>query len=399
MQNPPVFTPSATSAFSSSQDHTAPVQGASIEVHALQRQFGSFQALRQIDFTLPAGRVLALLGPSGCGKSTLLKLLAGLDRPSSGSIAFAGRVVADAATFVAPQQRKLGMVFQDYALWPHMSVGGNVGFALRMQGVRGHALQERVDRVLQQVGLADMASRSPSALSGGQQQRVALARAIVAQPSVLLFDEPLSNLDRDLRESLCGEMRQLLRDMGTTAVYVTHDHEEACLIADEVAVMFQGEIAQRCSPQQLWGAPATVQVARFLKLGALLPAWSDGHTIGLAQQHDVQVLASLPAQHINHTGTVQAGVQRMMGHLLVPDDAVTLKPAPTAEEVRAGVLSAQVVEQHYTSGRYKTRLQLCGADQAHDVHAWTRERLPVREGHVALQLDMAQLRWFASQTT
>lgn len=374
--------------------------GASIEVQQLKRQFGTFQALRGIDFSLPAGRVLALLGPSGCGKSTLLKLLAGLDRPSSGSISLSGRLVADAKAFVPPQQRKLGMVFQDYALWPHMSVAGNVGFALRMQGVGGHELDMRVERVLQQVGLAGMSKRAPSALSGGQQQRVALARAIVAQPALLLFDEPLSNLDRDLRESLCGEIGQLLREMGTTAVYVTHDHEEACAIADEVAVMFQGQIAQRSSAQQLWGAPAHIDVARFLKLGALLPAWTDGQTMGLADTDAAgsHHLPSWPAAWLRHAGAGHVGAaQRVPGHVLVPDDAIRLTAVHSDQDSNALVLAAQVVEQQYTSGRYRTRLQLVGAGPDHHVHAWTRERLSQAQGSVALQVDPAQMRWFAAQ--
>ncbi|WP_240754535.1 ABC transporter ATP-binding protein [Lampropedia aestuarii] len=383
---------------------SAPISqlGASIEVQQLKRQFGTFEALRGIDFSLPAGRVLALLGPSGCGKSTLLKLLAGLDRPSSGSISLGGRLVADAKAFVPPQQRKLGMVFQDYALWPHMSVAGNVGFALRMQGLGGRELDLRVERVLQQVGLASMGKRAPSALSGGQQQRVALARAIVAQPALLLFDEPLSNLDRDLRESLCGEIGQLLREMGTTAVYVTHDHEEACAIADEVAVMFHGQIAQRSSAQQLWGAPAHIDVARFLKLGALLPAWHDGQTIGLAEANGSHTVATWPAAWLAPTGAAQtSAAQRVPGHVLVPEDAIRLTAVQaatnSAQEPKALVLPAQVVEQQYTSGRYRTRLQLVGAGPEHHVHAWTRERLSQAQGSVALQVDPAQMRWFAAQ--
>lgn len=411
-----------TTALTSFTNHSQHSQwGASIEVQQLQRHFGSFHALRGIDFSLPAGRVLALLGPSGCGKSTLLKLLAGLDHPSSGSIALSGKRVADERIFVPPQQRRLGMVFQDYALWPHMTVGANVGFALRMQGIFGKELDARVERVLQQVGLVGMTKRSPSALSGGQQQRVALARAIVAQPSLLLFDEPLSNLDRDLRESLCSEIGLLLREMGTTAVYVTHDHEEACAIADEVAVMFQGQIAQRSSAEQLWGAPAHIDVARFLKLGALLPAWNDGQTIGLsdglgdttsqAGATDASSYAKWPAAWLRYAGgaraeptqaiqVTQAGPQRVAGHVLIPEAAIRLTThsaaAAPARDTNALVLSAQVVDQQYSSGRYRTRLQLLGAGSQHHVYAWTRERLPHGQGSVAVQLDTSELRWFSA---
>lgn len=217
-------------------------RSADITVSGLSFHIAQQSILHAIDLHVPAGSVLALLGPSGCGKSTLLKLLAGLLQPMDGSIAFGGVRVADARFSSPPEQRDLGMVFQDYALWPHMTVRENVAFPLKMRGLNGARRKEKTDVALARVGLQMLADRYPSALSGGQQQRVALARAVVAEPRILLFDEPLSNLDRDLRESLSKEMAVLLRQLGTTAVYVTHDREEAKTMADAIATLSSGQL-------------------------------------------------------------------------------------------------------------------------------------------------------------
>ncbi|AVJ28493.1 MULTISPECIES: ABC transporter ATP-binding protein [Achromobacter] len=218
--------------------------GTAIAVRGLRHAFNGHTVLDGVDLDVPAGTVLALLGPSGCGKSTLLKALAGLLRPQHGDIRFGGAVVSSAGQHEPPERRGLGMVFQDYALWPHMSVASNVAFPLEMRGVSRRERPALVRDALAMVGLHEHAERRPADLSGGQQQRVALARAIVARPRVLLFDEPLSNLDRTLRETLCAEIGALLRRIGTTAVYVTHDHEEAHALAHTIARMQNGRIAE-----------------------------------------------------------------------------------------------------------------------------------------------------------
>jgi iron(III) transport system ATP-binding protein len=219
-----------------------PATGTDILVRGLRYAIRGHAILDGIDLHVPAGTVLALLGPSGCGKSTLLKALCGLLRPDEGHIGLGGRTVSGPSTHEPPERRGLGMVFQDYALWPHMTVAQNVAFPLRMRKTPRREIGARVQEALALVGLQAMGARRPADLSGGQQQRVALARAVVARPSVLLFDEPLSNLDRALRESLCAEIRALLRQLGTTAVYVTHDHEEAHTLAHCIARMDQGRI-------------------------------------------------------------------------------------------------------------------------------------------------------------
>ncbi|MBY4890852.1 ABC transporter ATP-binding protein [Pantoea sp. DY-15] len=213
-----------------------------IELKNLRWSVGNLTILHDLSLTIPAGEILALLGPSGCGKSTLLKLLAGLLQPTAGELWIGQRCVASPCHCDAPEQRNLGMVFQDYALWPHMSVAQNVAFPLRMRGMKKAAARLQADDALAQVGLADFGDRKPALLSGGQQQRVALARALVAKPAILLFDEPLSNLDRDLRETLVHTMADLLRAAGITAVYVTHDRDEANTLADRIIHLAQGQI-------------------------------------------------------------------------------------------------------------------------------------------------------------
>jgi len=225
-----------------SQANEAPQ--AAISVAGLSYQIANTQVLNNLSLDIPQGTIMALLGPSGCGKSTLLKMLAGLLQPNSGSIHFHQRKVADNRYCQPPEQRGLGMVFQDYALWPHMTVAQNVGFPLQVRGVSRQDRQPRIEQALERVGLSHLAQRKPADISGGQQQRVALARAIIAEPRILLFDEPLSNLDAPLRGSLSNEIGQLLRQLGTTAVYVTHDHNEALALAHRVAHMADGQISK-----------------------------------------------------------------------------------------------------------------------------------------------------------
>jgi iron(III) transport system ATP-binding protein len=238
---------------------------------SIGKQFGDTQVLKGIDLNVAPGEIVALLGPSGCGKTTLLRIAAGLLSASTGHMQIAGQTVVDGAVHtLPPEARGIGMVFQDYALWPHLSVLDNVAFPLRMRGERKAARHDRARKALARVGLDHLADRSPGTLSGGQQQRVALARAIVAEPPLVLFDEPLSNLDRELRESLALEMSTLLRELGLSAIYVTHDQAEAFTVADRVAIMIGGEIAQIAAPETIFSDPASVDVAQFLNIGALI---------------------------------------------------------------------------------------------------------------------------------
>jgi iron(III) transport system ATP-binding protein len=243
-----------------------------LELARVGKRFGADRpaAVDDLTFSLQAGRILALLGPSGCGKTTTLRLIAGFETPDAGQIAIAGRVVARAGqTSVPPEERSVGVVFQDYALFPHLTVEGNVAFGVaRRPRAERH---RRVARMLELVGLAELGGRYPHELSGGQQQRVATARALAPEPALLLLDEPFSNLDADLRAQMRDEVQKLLRTTGTTAIFVTHDQEEAFTIADEVGVLNQGRLEQLGPPETIYHHPATPFVAEFVGAADFLP--------------------------------------------------------------------------------------------------------------------------------
>jgi ABC-type Fe3+/spermidine/putrescine transport system ATPase subunit len=233
-------------------------------------------ALNDVDLTISAGEFMVLLGPSGSGKSTLLRLVAGIDRATSGSIAIGGRVVADQRRHVPPERRGLAMVFQDYALWPQVSVLANVVYALERLRLPREESRRRALAMLDRVGLARLANRRPPELSGGEQQRVALARALAARPAVLLCDEPLSHLDADLRERLRAEIAALTRENGTTVLYITHDQAEAFALADRIGVLQSGRLVQCDRPETIYRAPATPFVARFTGVAGELRGRIDG---------------------------------------------------------------------------------------------------------------------------
>lgn len=231
-----------------------------IQLNGLDKFYGNFQALSQINLDIKTGEFFSLLGPSGCGKTTLLRAIAGFEVISKGSLHIDGASMED----VPANKRPTNMVFQSYAIFPHMSVSENIAYGLKARRLPKAVIEKRVAEAISMVGLDGFGERASHALSGGQRQRVALARALVLKPRVLLLDEPLSALDKKLREQMQSELRQLQRAVGITFVLVTHDQEEALTMSDRIAVMFDGEIAQVASPQELYGKPANRRVANFI---------------------------------------------------------------------------------------------------------------------------------------
>ena len=342
--------------------------------------YGETKILKGIDLALKPGKTLALLGPSGCGKTTLLRLVAGLLAPTEGAISIAGAIAADAASgaFLPPEKRNLGMVFQDYALWPHLTVAGNVSFPLEMRGIGRSERHRRVMKALQTVGLEAFAERRPSDLSGGQQQRVAIARAIVAEPQLILFDEPLSNLDRELRETMVGELGELISDLGLTAIYVTHDHSEALTLADEVAVMRGGLIEQLAAPDDLIARPATPDVADFLRLGGIAELECREGGLWVFSGSDVALL-----RHEGITGKT-VGV-------LIPTAAVS------AGEIAPGRLAGTVLRSQFRGDGHLATVAVVGPDK---VELQVLSRVKLKPGDaVGLSVDPAQVHCFGNSVS
>lgn len=245
----------------------------------LGKSYGSVVAVADVNLTLRPGEFVSLLGPSGCGKTTTLRMIAGFMKPTAGRIEVNGRVVSSPASVVAPEKRGMSMIFQSYAIWPNMTVGDNVAFGLKLRKLSSGEVDQRVNRILETVRLRHLKDRYPAELSGGQQQRVALARAIVIEPEVLLLDEPLSNLDANLREEMRSEIRRLHDEFQITTVYVTHDQAEAMVTSDRIVVMNHGRIDQVDDPVTMYQRPRTRFVAGFIGRTNLLDGRREGTRI------------------------------------------------------------------------------------------------------------------------
>lgn len=352
-----------------------------VRAEGLNLAYGPATILKNIDLSLPKGQTLALLGPSGCGKTTLLRLVAGLLAPTKGAITINGVTVADASTgtFVPPEKRHLGMVFQDYALWPHMTVFGNVSFPLEMRGLGRAEREKRVASALDRVGLSGFGDRAISDMSGGQQQRVAIARAIVAEPGLVLFDEPLSNLDRELRENMVTEIGQLVSNLGLTAIYVTHDQSEAFSLADQVAVMRGGVIEQLAAPETLVARPTTPEVADFLRLGCVMPVERRDETYRIARTEI----------HLAHGSTDNSTTERARHtHVLLPSRSVRSVP------VHDATIPAIVLRSQFRGDGHLTTVRIGSQQDGHELTYLDHIRLSPG-AHVGISVDADQLRWFS----
>jgi iron(III) transport system ATP-binding protein len=267
-------------------------QGAALEVNDLRIRYGDVEAVKGISFTIRPGEFLTLLGPSGCGKTTTLRCIAGLESPSAGTIVLDGKEISGIDRQVPPEKRGINMVFQSYAVWPHMTVAKNVAYGLK--GRPKEEVAQRVGDVLKLVGLDSFAKRYGTELSGGQQQRVALARAIVTRPKLLLFDEPLSNLDAGLREQMRFELLELQRTVGITSVYVTHDQTEAMSMSDRVVLMREGRIEQLNTPREIYRRPASEFAAHFLGRANLIRGQVSRDDGGLLTSEDGTITVRTP---------------------------------------------------------------------------------------------------------
>ena len=298
---------------------------AQISIRGLTKHFDAHSAVRGLDLEIEDREFVTLLGPSGCGKTTTLRLLAGLATPDAGEIAIDGHVVSSARRVVLPERRRMGMVFQSYALWPHMSVYDNVAFGLTLKRGSRREIRPRVDRALAMVGLEGLGERAPSALSGGQQQRVALARSLVTEPSILLLDEPLSNLDAKLRERMRVELKDLQRRTGITFVYVTHDQAEAMALSDRIAVMSGGLLQQFASPRAIYERPANRFVADFMGAANLLAGVVERAPPGPGAPGAVDIGSALQIEALLPAGTTQGSAVTIM---IRPEDVAIARTAP-----------------------------------------------------------------------
>ncbi len=306
-----------------------------LALRGVERRFGDFLAVAGLNLELQSGEFVALLGPSGCGKTTTLRMIAGFVNPTAGTIEMDGRVLSSPSGSLPPERRQMSMIFQSYALWPNMTVEQNVAFGLELRKLPGDEVRKRVHEMLDVVHMGHLAERYPAELSGGQQQRVALARAIVIKPSVLLLDEPLSNLDANLREEMRFEIRRLHDEFRITTVYVTHDQAEAMVTSDRIAVMNQGQIEQLDDPRTLYTRPKTRFVAGFIGRSNFMDGTCTGSQIAF------EVFA-VPRAAIENGFTLSGRVT-----FSVRPQSMRLNRTPSAQVSSRPQVEVKVIERAY----------------------------------------------------
>ncbi|GHC78036.1 ABC transporter ATP-binding protein [Limoniibacter endophyticus] len=327
-----------------------------LEILNISRRYGKNIVLDDLSLTVPEGKVACLVGPSGCGKSSLLRLVAGLDRPSAGEIRLGGAAISTPAKVLEPQRRGLNMVFQDYALWPHMNVERIVGYGLNRKTKKDRA--HRVQELLETMQIAQLAKRLPSQISGGQQQRVAIARALATNPNLLLFDEPLSNLDVQLRLEMRKEFARLFRTLGKTVLYVTHDPLEASSFADILVVLKQGRIEQIGNPQDLFAKPRSKWIAGLAGYDNRVPAQIVGDDKnGLLSAMVGPQKVMLPA-----SADIGSGFRGEVVLMLRPEAVLADSISPASEDALR--LQGHVLQSLFEGGKWRVELDLGGGKMA-----------------------------------
>jgi len=328
-----------------------------VTLDRLSKHFGAEKAVDNVSLGVAQGEFVTLLGPSGCGKTTTLRCVAGLERPDGGEIRIGGDVVASAerGVHLYPEQRNIGMVFQSYAVWPHMTVFDNVAYGLRVRRAPGTVVKQRTMRALDLVGLAHLAERYATKLSGGQRQRVALARAIVYEPRVVLFDEPLSNLDAKLREQMRVELVRLQKEVGITSLYVTHDQSEALVMSDRVVVMDKGVIQQIGDPQTIYARPANTFVANFIGVANLMQGTCLGRAGGFCGL-EVPLGEGFAPLRLRAAGAEGAVPGQRLILSLRPEDIALHTRAPEGDV--GNVMQGAVIDTIYLGNFLECRVRL-----------------------------------------
>ncbi len=358
-----------------------------IDIAGVDKRFGNFKALSGIELAIEEREFVTFLGPSGCGKTTMLRTLAGFLTPDKGTIHVAGKLLSSGQAVVPPEHRRMGMVFQNYAVWPHMSVFENVAFGLRLLKVNRAEVGERVARILDAVGLSGLENRHPGQLSGGQQQRVALARSLVVEPSILLLDEPLSNLDAKLRERMRTELKTLQRRTGITFIYVTHDQAEAMALSDRIVVFNQGTVQQVGSPRDVYERPANIFVADFMGLVNKVPAT-------LVERQGTSARVRIGEQTIN--ACTSDGIDPR-GAIVVAIRPEAIRLGEAAPVAGSNVLTGKLVESTFLGNIVDHQIDVGGSlmrvqgdrQQTFEPGADVHLIVPITEC-VAMQGDMSQ---------
>ena len=353
-----------------------------LKVSGLSKAFEGVRAVDGVSFSADRGELLGLLGPSGCGKTTLLRLLAGLEEPDAGTIRYDERSINGQA----PQQRGFGLMFQDLALFPHMDVFGNVSFGLRMQGLPRSQIRARVHELLDLVEMSDYANRKVHELSGGERQRVALARSLAPAPRLLMLDEPLGSLDRALRDSLQGQVRRILKEVGVTSIYVTHDRDEAFAMADRLIFMNHGRIVQTGTPEEVVAEPADGFVARSLGFKNVLPGvvLNGGEMLEVECSVGVLSVAKPPGLETAEGAEVV---------LLIDEKGIQTSEASSSEATDSISLRGVITERVFRGDGYELRVQVGGGE----LYCYTSADVdadPVRPGRdVTVAIDPTTIRF------